>query len=682
VPPALGRGFAPGEDEAGRNRVAVMSDGLWRRRFGADPTVLGRTVTLDGEPFTLIGVARPGFHFPAGALDADLWTPVPHGQLDAGYRRPGRGMSFLHVWGRLAPGVTQAQARTELDTIRARLAERSPGSPSEKVFSLRDVGSQFSGDVRTALFTLLAAVGLVLLIACANVGNLLLARATVRQRELAVLAALGANRAQIVAQLLTESALLALAGATLGLLVASHGLDALSAFLPDTLLRLNAIAVNGRVLAFAALVATATVLVFGVAPALTAARADVHAVLKAAGRGLTGRGHRTRTAMLVGQISLAFVLLVGAGLALRSFSRVTAVDPGFEARDLLVSSVSLPSARYPTPEKVRAFYRAALPRLQALPGAERAAIALPLPFSPMAVGSTLDLPGRSQLPADRKPSVAVRFISPDYLSLMRVPLLGGRTFVPPDEVDGAPPVAVVSESLARQLWPGEPALGKRLAVGMVGDGEAEREVVGVVADVKTRLEAPGLAEIYVPFVESPFNLLAVVVKSPRPQALAGSLRAAVLAVDPAQPLDTFGTMEQRLADSVRDRRLSAVLLALFAGLALLLAAIGIYGVLSYTVAQRTREVGIRMALGARAGQVWRLLVGQALRWALLGLALGLAAALALTRILASQLYGVSPTDPLTFTTLALLLLIVATAASLLPARRATRIDPMIAMRQD
>jgi putative ABC transport system permease protein len=682
VPPAMGRGFAPGEDEAGANQVVVISDGLWKRRFGADPAVLGRTIVLDGEAHTVIGVAPGGFHFPASDLDAELWTPVPHGQLDAGYRRPELGMGFLQVWGRLAPGISQSQAQAELETIRSRLAEKHPGSYGGRIFSLVDVGSQFIGDARTALFTLLLAVGFVLLIACANVGNLLLARATVRQREMAVRAALGASRGQLVLQLLTESALLALAGAFVGLVLASNSLQAVGALLPASLLRINEIAINARVLAFTVLATTATVLVFGVAPALAASRAEVHATLRAAGRGIAGRGHRTRTAMLVGQISLAFVLLVGAGLALRSLARVTGVDPGFDARNLLVASVSLSSTRYQTPEQVRAFHRSLLPRLQSLPGAEKAALAMPVPFARTGVSSTIDLLDGAGRGSDKKPSIAVRFVSPDYLSLMGIRLLRGRSFVAADEADGAPPVAVVSESLARQLWPHDLPIGKRLGVGMAGDEQPAREVVGVVGDIRTRLDGPGRAEIYLPFVDMPFTSLTVVLRSPQPLALVGSLRGEVLAVDPAQPIAEVRTMEQRLHESVQDRRLSALLLALFAGLALLLASIGVYGVLSYTVAQRRREVGVRMAVGAQARQIWRLVVGQAVRWALLGLVIGLAAALAMSRVLASQLYGISPTDPLTFTALALLLLAVSAAASLIPARRATRVDPMIAMRDD
>jgi putative ABC transport system permease protein len=679
VPPALGRGFAPGEDEAGRNHVVVLSDGVWRRRFGADPRLLGRTITLDGEAYTVIGVARPGFHFPAADLDAELWTPVPHGNWDAGFRSSTKWMSFLQVWGRLAPGITRAQAQAELNTIQIRLAANDPDHYAGRVLSFREVKERFVGNARTALLTLLLAVGFVLLIACANVGNLLLARATVRQRELAVRAALGASRGQLVGQLLIESALLALAGALVGVVLASISLQAIGALVPASLPRADDIAINTRVLAFTALAAAGTVLVFGVAPALAASRGEVHEALKAAGRGMARRGGGTRTALLVGEISLAFVLLVGAGLALRSFASVTAVDPGFDARNLLTASLSLPSMRYPSPPQVRAFYRALLPRLQTMPGAEKVAVALPLPFAPMAISSTLDLPDRPAVRSDRKPSVPVRFVSPDYMALMRMRVLQGRSFVAADEADGAPRVAVVSESLARQLWPGAVPMGKRLAVGMADDGPASREIVGVVADIKTRLDEPGQAEIYVPFVHDPFPFLTVVV---RPAAMAGSVRAAVLAVDPAQPIGELKTMEERLRSSVDRRRLSALLLALFAGLALVLATIGVYGVLSYHVAQRTRELGIRMALGAQARQLRRMVIGQAVRWALLGLAIGVAGALALTRVLASQLYGVSPADPLTFTALAALVLAVSAVASLVPARRATRVDPMIAMRSE
>jgi putative ABC transport system permease protein len=677
VPPVLGRGFATGEDQPGGNRVVVLSDRLWKRRFGADPQVLGRKLTLDGEPHTVVGVARPGFHFPATALDAELWTPVPHGSLDKDMRAP-KGMSFLQCWGRLAPGVARAQAQAELDTIQGRLAERYPG----RVLTVREIKGQFVGNARTALLTLLLAVGFVLLIACANVGNLLLARATVRQRELAVRAALGASRGQIVRQLLTESALLAAAGALLGIVLASVSLDAIVALLPASLPRANDITVDARVLTFTALTAAATVLLFGAAPALAASRLEVHQVLKDSGRGSTRRGGRTRTALLVGEISLAFVLLVGAGLALRSFAHVTAVDPGFDARNLLTASLSLPSTRYRTPAEVRTFYRALLPRLQAMPGAEKVAVALPMPFMPMGVSSNVDPADRPAMPGDKRPSVPVRFVSPGYLDLMATPIRSGRSFVAADEVEGAAKVAVVSESLAAQLWPGAVPLGKKLAVGMGGDEDPRREVVGVVADIRTRLDEPALAEIYLPFSDAPFPLLTVVVRSPAPAAMISSVRAAVLAVDPSQPVGDLQTMAGRLRDSLAARRLSALLLTLFGGVAMILASIGVYGVLSYNVAQRTRELGIRIALGAEARRLRRMVVGEAVRWAMLGLLIGVIWALALTRVLASQLYGISPTDPLTFVALGLLVLALSALASLIPANRATRVDPMITMRSE
>ena len=680
VPPALGRGFTPGEDEPGANHVVVLSDGLWKRRFGADPQVLGRPITLDGEAYRVIGVAPPGFRFPSTSLDAELWTPVPHGSFDGSYRA-NQGMSFLQVWGRLAPGVTPAQAEQELRAIADRLAEKESRAPVGPRVRPAPGQAHLVGDARTALLTLLLAVGFVLLIACANIGNLLLARGTVRRRELAVRAALGASRGQLVRQLLTESALLALAGALLGALLASASLDVASALLPPSLPRAHDIAVNTRVLAFTALAAAATVLIFGVAPALAASRAQVHDALKESGRGTARAGGRTRAALLVSEISLAFVLLVGAGLALRSFARVTAVDPGFDARNLLTASLSLPAARYGTPEQVRTFYRSLLPRLQSIPGAEQVAVAMPLPFAPMGVSSTLDLPGGPPAP-DAKPSVAVRFVSPGYLPLMRTRLLRGRGFTAADEAEGAARVAVVSESLARQLWPGADPLGKRLGVGMVSDPPGGREVVGIVADIKTRLDEPARTELYVPFVHAPFPLLTLVVRSPQPLALAGSLRAAVRTVDSGQPVSDVATMEERLRASLAERRLSALLLALFAGLALVLATAGVYSVLSYNVAQRTRELGIRMALGAHARLIRRLVVGEGLRWAVVGLAIGLAAALASTRVLAHHLYGISATDALTFAALAILLLAVTAVASLVPARRATRVDPMITMRSE
>jgi putative ABC transport system permease protein len=677
---ALGRGFAPGEDQPGSNQVVVLSDGLWRRRFAGDRQVIGRSITLDGQAHTVIGVAPPGFHFPALALDAQLWTPVPHGSRDAD--RTARGMSFLQVWGRLAPGVTAAQAQAELDAIQARLVGQDPAGQTGRVMRAREVRASLVGHTRPALLTLLLAVSFLLLITCANVGNLMLARATVRRRELAVRSALGASRGQLVRQLLTESALLAVGGAALGLALARLSMEAIVAFLPDSLPRPNEIAVNGRVLAFSALAAVVTALLFGVAPALAASRPGLFQALRDAARGAARRSRGMRAALLVSEISLAFVLLVGAGLALRSFGRVTAVDPGFQAHDLLTAELSLPASRYPGPEQTGAFYRALLPRLQGLPGAEQAAVALPLPFAPMGVSAGVHLPDRALPPPDRRPSLGARFVSPGYTELMGIRLLRGRSFVATDEAAGAPLVALVSESAARLLWPGEVPIGKRMSAAIAGDGPGGREVVGVVADIKTRLDEPGRTEIYLPFVNVPLPHLGIVVRSPRAAALASALRAEVLAVDPLQPLAEIRTMEDRLATSVAPRRLSALLLALFAALALVLASAGIYSVLSYSVAQRTRELGIRMALGAEPRQLHRLVVSEGLRWALLGLGVGLMGALALTRVLASQLYGVSPTDATTFGALGALLLAVAAMASLVPARRATRVDPMITMRSE
>jgi putative ABC transport system permease protein len=690
TPPVLGRGFAAGDDQPGRNRVVVLSDGLWRRRFGADPRVLGRVLTLDGAPYTVIGVAGPHFRFPPHRSANDIWVPVPQGDLDANQQV--RRFSFLQLVGRMAPGMTLAGAQAELEAAQARvLAQHPEDRDAGGLLTANDLQAELVGtSVRQALFTLLAAVGVVLLIACANVANLLLARGSERARELAVRAALGAGRARMVRQVLTESALLGIAGGALGVGLALWALDALLALVPATMPRPSAIAIDGRVLAFSAAAALVTSVLFGLVPALSAARADVHGALKQAGRtGIPGRG-RLGGALLVGEIALSFLLLVGAGLALRSFARVTAVDPGFDPRGLLTASVSLPDARYGDRARIGTLFDQLLARARALPGVEGAALAMPLAYT----GDSIHLPfvvlpgaGAAPGPAGRQRGIPSRFVSPEYFRLMGISLVAGRLLDPTDERAGAPAVAVVSESLARDLFRGGPALGRRLDVT---DGfPGVRTIVGVVSDARNRLEEPRTPQLYLPFNQPtgpiPLSARMLLVRTrgaAGPAAIVKPLQAELAALDAALPLGDVETMEQRLAGSLQQRRLSATLLALFAGLALVLAAAGIYGVTSYAVSQRTRELGVRMALGAQRARVLRMVLGQGLRVGLLGVGLGLGAALASTRLIASQLYGISPTDPPTFVALGGLLLLVTVAAALLPARRATQVDPMVALRAD
>jgi putative ABC transport system permease protein len=676
VPPVVGRGFAAGEDELGKNHVVVLSHRLWQRRFSGDPRVIGSGITLDSERYTVVGVAAPSFRFPPDDLDCELWTPLPHTSFDKDLRTQ-RGAHYLQVFGRLQPGTTLAAAQTELDTIQGRLAEQYPKEDAGRFVVVTALQAALVGDLRVAMFVLLAAVGFVLLLACANVANLLLARATARQREIAVRAALGAGRGRIVRQLLTESAVLGVLGGGFGLVLALWGLDALTALIPANVPRPYDVSVSGRVLVFTFAAALGTALLFGLVPALHAARADVHETLKESARTAVGR-NRTRSALLVSEIAIALVLLIGAGLSLRSFERLSVVNPGFQTRDLLTASVTLPDGRYPKEAQIRSFYRELLAKARALPGVQGAALAMPLPYSGGNFNIGLTIEGRPPPPPESPNVTPLRLVSPDYFSVMGIPVLRGRSFTAADEAPGAPLVAVVSESLVRQYWPVGDALGQHVRVGI--NGSQLREIVGVVPDIKPKLDGPGRPELLIPLGEVTFPSFFALVRAPHAASLVGPLRAAVQGIDRTQAVGEALTMEARLAESLHRQRLSALLLALFAGLALTLAAVGIYGVMSYAVTQRTRELGVRMALGARRPQVLRMVVGQGLRLAVLGVAIGLAGAWALTRVLGAQLYGVSPTDPATFATLSALLLAVAVLASLLPARRATRVDPMIALR--
>ncbi len=688
--PSLGRAFLPEEDMPGASSYAViLSHGLWQRRFGSDPKVLGRNLTLSGKSYTVVGVMPEGFQFPVQAEPTELWitvaldaeTPVDGGAPNTAQR----GVGIYQVIGRLKPNVTLEQAQAEMDSIARNLEAQYPDTNTHQGVKIIPQLELLVGKIRTALLVLFGAVGFVLLISCANVANLLLARATTRHKEIAIRAALGASRWRVVRQLLTESVLLGLAGGALGLLLAMWGTDLLVALSPKGLPRLSEIGLDGRVLAFTMFVSLLTGAIFGLAPALHASKLDLTESLKEGGRSGTAgaRGNRVRSLLIVTEVALALMLLVGAGLLARSFLRLQGASPGFNAEHVLALNISVPFAKYSEPQQA-VFYRQLLSRIETLPGVDAAGIVYPLPLSGDQIEVTFEVDGRPMARGER-PSTEYRATSPDYFRAMSIPLLKGRGFNARDDVK-SPGVIIINETLARQIFPGEDPIGKRIRPGIsVGNDEAVmREIVGVVGDVKHQsLSSEAGAEVYVPHAQVPFSGMTLVARTGiDPQSLAATMRNEVSKLDKDIPVYNIRTLDDYLAASVAQPRFNTLLLGIFAGVALLLTMIGLYGVISYSVTERTHEIGIRVALGAQTSDVLKLVVKQGMALALIGVGVGLAAALALTRVLASLLYGVSATDPITFTGVSLLLVAVALFACLIPARRATKVDPMIALRHE
>ena len=671
VTPALGRAFGP-DDERGTQRLVVLGHDYWKRRFAGRADVLGRALTLNGMPYTVVGVAPAHVEYPS---EVELWLPLRTDTTRS------RRAEFLAVIGRLQPGATLEQARGAVADVVTRLRRQYPETNgpllSSDVLSLHE---QLVGDVRRPLLVFMGAVGLVLLVACANVANLLLVRAAAREREVAIRSALGAGRGAILGQLLVESLLLGLAGGALGLALAAGGVAALRRSQFDALPRLAEVAVDGRVLAFTLLLGLATGALFGVVPALRLTADGVQGTLRAGGRGLTGAAsaRRIRSALVLAEVAMACVLLVGAGLLLRSFAELQRVRPGFDAERVLTFRTSLPRARYERDDQLVAFWDGVTARLRATPGVSAVAVTNTVPMGPVGYLS-FTIEGRTP-ETDRVEDVQPYVVSHDYFRALRVPLVRGRVFREGD-APGAPRVAVVNEEAVRRFFKGRDPIGARITLGDTAD---YMTIVGVVADVKQEaIGAKPYPQLYGVASQFPRRAMAVVVRtSGEPQAVAQAARRAVTALDPALPVYSVQTLEERVAGTVARPRITAVLVATFGGAALLLAAVGIYGVVSYTVAQRTRELGIRMALGASTPNVMRLVVGQGMAPAALGVVAGLAGAWALSRTIASLLYGVGATDPATFGTTALFLGGVALAAAYLPARRATRVSPTVALREE
>jgi predicted permease len=682
VEPELGRGFQDEENEVGRHQVLVLSHGLWSRRFGADPAIVGSEIRVSGAPHTVVGVMPSAVRFPE---DAQLWLPLAFTPEREGLREA-RSALWLPVFGRLAPGVGLAEAQAEMTAVARRLEEAYPDDNEELGILLEPLRQTLVGEVERPLLVLLGAVGLVLLIACANVANLLLARGAALSRELAVRSALGAGGGSLARQVLAESLLLGAGGGLLGLLAAAVGVRSLLGLAPGELPRIEGVAIDWTVFAFALAVALAAGVLFGLPSAFHAAAAEPGRALQEGGRGLAGGGRlgRLRQVFVAGQLALALVLLAGAGLLVRSFLELRAVDPGFEPRGVLSFRVTLPGQSYETPERITAFYRELLGSLEALPGVESAAAITDFVLARLPQSAPISIPSRPDL-ADVDPfPVAYDAVTPGFFEAAGIELLRGRALGEADRSDGAS-VAVVNEALARRYFPGEDALGQRFMFGTPeGDDPQWTTIVGVAADARrSGLDQEVRPSVFYPHTQYSAGQMTVLLRTAGdPLVLAEPARRAVTALDADQPITEVRTLEQAFAGTGARRRFVAVLLGVFSGLAVALAAVGIYGVMAYVVGQRTREIGIRMALGARRREVVGWVLGQGMAVVGVGIALGLLGALAATRLLSGLLFDTAPADPVTFLLVAALLAAVALAANLLPARRAARVDPMTVLREE
>jgi len=676
--PIVGRAFSAEEEKAGAPGVALLGEGYWERRFGRDPAVVGRTLVLNGEPFTVIGVMPGSMH--TSWRNVEVFTPLLRLEDRIGGENNRGNHPGIYVIGRMKPGVDVEQARGDVKAIAARLAEQHPASNARQSMTVESLHGAVTGDLRPALLLLLGAVAFVLLIACANVANLLLARAASRQREIALRLALGARRSRVLRQLLTESVLLSLLGALAGVLVGYVGLEALLASLPDGAPRVEEVRVDLVVLAVTAALGILTGLAFGLVPAWRALQTKLHEPLKEAGRGSVGPSqHRVRGALVVAEVSMALVLLVGAGLMLRSFYRVLHADAGFRSEGLVVANVSLPRTSFDEHPQRAALFERALAELRSQPGVRAVAATLPL------LGgwqSSFSVEGRPEPPPGQRPSADIARVSPDYFAVMGVRVLEGRVFDERDR-DGTPPVCIVDERFAKSYWPGESPLGKRVKFGGLDNDAPWMEVVGQVGHVKNYgVDEDSRVELYLPFMQSSASGFTLLVEADSAGVAADSLRAAMRAANPEIPLYQIRPLDDVVSERSAERRLAAQLITVFAGVALLLAAVGIYGVMSYAVAQRTQEIGIRMALGAEQESILQMVLRSGATLALLGVAIGLVAAFLLARLVASMLFETSAADPPTFSLVPVLLLIVAVVASWLPARRAARVDPMVALRYE
>ena len=680
-PPMLGREFTAAEDKPGTH-VAILSYRLWKTRFGGDPRVTDKQIVLDGKPFAVVGVMPADFQFPLDEQPVDLWTTIA---VEGAESHAERGSHFLRVIGRLRRGATLAAANAETAEISARLEKQYQDTNGHWGMSLTPEIDELVGNVRPALLMVLGAVGFLLLIACANAANLLLARAAGRQREMAIRASLGAGKSRILRQLLTESVLLSLAGGLLGLVLAVWGTAALVNLPSLGIPRLASAGVDWRALAFTLAVSVFTGILFGLAPALHASRFNLFGSLKEGGRTATdGTGRsRMRSLLVISQVSLAVVLLIGASLLMESMFHLLHQSPGFDPQGVVGFSLDLPDARYGKPEQSADFFRELISRIRTVPGVKNASAAMPLPLSDNSLRTSFEIEGQPMAKSDL-PRTQIRAVGLDYFQAMRIPLVAGREFTARDDRH-APHVIIVNQTLARKFFPNTNALGKHMKPGMSGGRtDSMCEIVGVVGDVKHRnlWQSPD-PESYVPYDQTPIGGMDVVVRADGdPMTLLPALRAQVLALDPELPIYKAKRMEEYVAASIAQRRFTSLLCAIFAGAGLLLAIVGLFGVMSYSVVQRTHEIGVRVAVGAEKRDILRLILKEGMVITSVGLAVGLVGTLALSSILKSQLFGVTATDPFTFFGVVFALALVALVACYIPARRATRVDPMVALRYE
>jgi len=697
VRPAYGRVFTNDEDKPGTAPVVVLSYGLWQRRFGGDTSILNQAITLNGKSYTVIGIMPADYFYPTRA---EMWVPVGQVSDSPGWDNRGNHPGLYGV-ARMKPGMTQEQAQADMDLVATNLEKQYPKSNSGTSVRIRPLMEIFVGDVRRALWVIFGAVGFVLLIACANIANLLLARAAARRKEMAIRSAMGAGRWRIARQLLTESVLLSLVGGVIGLALARFGVDFILKVSPSAIPRSREIGLDWTVLAFTIGVSFITGILFGLVPALQAGEVDVNETLKETGRGTSGR-HWLRSSLVVVEVGTTLVLLIGAGLMIRSFYKLQQVNPGFSYENVNSFSVALPEKKYPSQDQQQQFYTRLLENIGTLPGVESTAAASGLPLGNNGWQTGLTIEGRPEPEPQDRPLMEVCLVTPDYFRAMQIPVLRGRVFTDRDDRSHLNPEAlsklpeerrlgagrqyiVIDELFAKRYWPNEDPIGKRIMIGGGGPDGFKLEVIGVVGRVKME----GLStddnrvQGYFAYNQMPLSSMTVIIKGTSdPNQLLASVRQAVKQIDPDQPIYNPRTMGEIRAESVAPERLNLTLLAIFAGIALVLAIVGIYGVMSYSVTQRTHEIGIRMAIGAQPRNVFTMILGQGMKLALIGIGLGLVGAFALTRLMASMLFGVEPTDATTFSAIAVLLTVVALLACYLPGRRATKVEPTVSLRYE